>query len=87
MRELVEPHHSTICVGIAGDRVVVTGENRYSVLDLSALLRKPTIDLPTLLTRAELATNQKLQLGELIPLEQQEWAQRWEQLVLTWRTQ
>ena len=74
-------------VRVAGDRVVVTGENRYSVLDLSALLRKPTIDLPTLLTRADLATNQKLQLGELVPLEQQEWAQRCEQVVSARRTQ
>lgn len=77
---------SSNSLAIAGDRVVVSAEHRYPVLDLSILLQKQKEELPTLLTRAELATNQKLQLGELVPLEQQEWTSRWEQLVTTRQT-
>jgi WD40 repeat protein len=73
-------------LAIAGDRVIVTAGNRYSVLDLSLLRQKPTDELPTLLTRAELTTNQKLQFGELVQLEQDEWTSRWEQWVAARQT-
>jgi hypothetical protein len=56
------------------------------VLDLSLLRQKPTDELPTLLTRAELTTNQKLQFGELVQLEQDEWTSRWEQWVAARQT-
>ena len=72
---------SSYSLAIAGDRVVVTSEHRYTVLDLSLLRQQPTHELTTLLTQAELATNQKLQLGELVPLEKEEWTARWEQWV------
>lgn len=71
---------------IAGDRIVVTVGNQYSVLDLSLLRQKSTDDLSKLLARAELASNRKLQLGELVPLVQAEWTARWEQWVATRQT-
>lgn len=71
---------SSNALAITGDRVVVEARNRYSIVDLSLLQKKPTNELTTLLQRAELAANRKLQLGELVPLEQAEWKARWEQL-------
>lgn len=77
---------STQVLGVAGARAVVSANGLYSVLDLSTLLPPIEEDLPSLLRRAELATNQKLQVGELVPLESQEWSTRWEQLVAARQT-
>ena len=72
---------STQSLGVAGDRAVVSANPRYSLLDLSLMLPEIAGDVPSQLRRAELATNQKLQVGELVPLESREWSARWEQLV------
>ncbi len=73
-------------LAVAGDRVVVSAGNQFTVLDLSLLRQEPTHELTILLTQAELATNQKLQLGELVRLEQEEWTVRWEQWVAARQT-
>jgi WD40 repeat protein/serine/threonine protein kinase len=80
-RDLVPVGGSTKCLAIAGDRLIVSAENRYSVLDLGALLEKPRDDGSMLLARAELTTNHQLQQGELVPLDQPDWTARWERLV------
>lgn len=77
---------STDTLAVAGDRVVVCGFDRYTVLSLPTLLPPIEEDVPSLLRRAELATNQKLQVGELVPLELQEWSGRWQELVATRQT-
>lgn len=77
---------STQSLGVAGHRAVVSANGLYSVLDLSMLLPPIEEDMLSLLRRAELATNQKLQVGELVPLESQEWSTRWEQLVAARQT-
>ena len=74
---------STQALGIARDRVVVSANALYKLLDLTALVPVVEEDVPTLLRRAELATNHHLQVGELVPLEAHEWSSRWEQLVAT----
>jgi hypothetical protein len=85
-RELVPPGGSTKFLGIAGDRMVVAAENRYSVIDLAAMLEKPAEETSLLLARAELTTSLQLQLGELIPLDRQDWTTRWERLVAARQT-
>ncbi len=77
---------TTQSMGVAGHRAVVNSNTLYSVLDLSTLLPPIEEELPSLLRRAELATNQKLQVGELVPLESLEWSTRWEQLVAARQT-
>ena len=77
---------STQVLAVAGHRAVVSASGLYSVLDLTTLLPPIEEDVPSLLRRAELATNQKLQVGELVPLESQEWSTRWEQLVAARQT-
>ncbi|MBL8817451.1 MAG: protein kinase [Planctomyces sp.] len=84
--ELRQDGASTETVGLAQNRVVVNSNTRYSVLDLSTLLPPIEEDLSSLLRRAELATNHKLQNGELVPLESHEWSTRWEQLVAARQT-
>ena len=73
-------------IAISGERVVVSSIYSVTVLDLSMLLPPIEEDLPSLLRHAELATNQKQQLGELVPLEPDEWSTRWEQLVAARQT-
>ena len=83
---LALPGQSTNTIAVSGDRIVVGAETRNPLLDLSLLIQTPTVELATLLTRAELATNQKLQNGELLPLESHEWSTRWDQLVAARQT-
>ena len=73
-------------LAVAGDRVVVTAGNQFTVLDVSSMRRKQADELPILQMRAELASNHKQQLGELVPLEHKEWLDRWEQLVVARQT-
>ena len=73
----------TQSLGIAGDRVVVCGQSIYPVVDLTVLLPEIRDETSSVLRRIELATNQKLQFGELVPLELAEWNERWEQLAGT----
>ena len=84
--ELRREAKSTQTLAIAGDRAVVSADGLYSVVDLTELLPEPEEDSPTLLRLIELATNQKLQVGELVPLEVAEWGTRWEQLVAARQT-
>ncbi|MFN9719427.1 MAG: protein kinase domain-containing protein [Planctomycetota bacterium] len=83
---LALPGESTNTLTVSGNRIVVGATTRNPVLDLSQLIQSPTVELATLLTHAELATNQKLQNGELVPLESHEWSTRWEQLVAARQT-
>jgi hypothetical protein len=71
------PH--TLC--ISGWRVITSAPPNYLVVDLSVLLQEPEVDIDALRRRAELATNLKLQLGEMAPLQQSEWDERWEAYV------
>lgn len=64
-------------VSIIGDCAIVTAGSKYFVLDLSALLPAPSVDLPTLTRQLELATYQKTQFGELVSLNLAEWSARW----------
>ncbi|MCY2995622.1 MAG: protein kinase [Planctomycetota bacterium] len=67
---------STVALGIAGSQVVASAPG-YPVLDLSVLLGEPDAEIESLLAQAELSSNQKLQFGEPVPLEQSEWDERW----------
>lgn len=68
-------------VCLAGSHAIVLDSIGHSVLDLPTLIPPVEADVSSQLLRAELASNQKLQVGELVPLESHEWSTRWEQLV------
>jgi hypothetical protein len=68
--------------GISRYRVIACGAG-FPVIDVSLQLKEPVADTDDLLRRAELASNLKLQLGELATLLQSEWDSRWETFVAT----
>ena len=76
VRYEVPPGGATSGLGIAGSQVIASAPG-YPVLDLSMLLSEPDAEIESLLAQAELSSNQKLQLGELVTLEQSEWNERW----------
>ena len=76
IRSPTTPDGFTVGLGIAGSRVVASMTG-FPVLDLSVLLGEPGSGIDSLLAQSELSSFQKLQLGELVPLEQSEWNDRW----------
>lgn len=76
---LAAENRHTLC--ISGWHVITSAPPNYLVVDLSVLLKEPEVDIESLRRRAELATNLKLQLGEMATLEQSEWDERWDAYV------
>jgi len=81
--ELVPSRGSTTHVSLFGHRAVVSEEGRYSILDLTELLKSPVESIPSLLNRAELASNLHQPNGEQLPLDLEQWNTRWDAYIRT----
>ena len=69
----VGPHQLTV----VGEHVIAAMID-FPMIELSAWLGKPDLDIDSLRVLSELALNGRLQNGEILPLEIREWDDRWE---------
>ena len=79
------PEFSCGPLALAGSRIIACAIG-HPIFDLSRLLEPAAGDVASLLSRAELATNQRLIAGELAPLAQSEWDERWANYVAVRQT-
>ena len=72
------PVRSIDTLAMAGDRLIVSDQGQYPLIDLSVVFRQPDESAESLLNTASVCSNQQLQFGELNRLEPEQWLARWE---------
>jgi serine/threonine protein kinase/WD40 repeat protein len=76
-----EPHGShAVTISPDGSRVFSCGGSSLRIVDLSRLLAPPTSSAREMLLLSELAAGRRIEQGDLDPLTQEQWMERWEAL-------